>query len=116
MATYIKINENLYPATIGGRVHDHDWDNRESKAIRLKMTYAEATELFTDDVEWEIAQDVTRTLEMEDGTVSTIQDYELFDNSEFSILGDITVHNDGTVTVKMGKPTAEELLAAFMEG
>lgn len=28
-----------------------------------------------------------------------------FDNSEFSIRGDVTVHVDGTCTVNMGKPT-----------
>ena len=28
-----------------------------------------------------------------------------FDNSEFCIRGDLTVHTDGTCTVKMGKPT-----------
>ena len=30
---------------------------------------------------------------------------EEFDNSEFCIRGDLTVHVDGTCTVKMGKPT-----------
>lgn len=40
--------------------------------------------------------------------------YELqlieYDNSEFSIRGDLMVHTDGTCTVKMGKPTEMEAL------
>ena len=36
---------------------------------------------------------------------------EVYDNSEYSIAGDVVDHRNGTVTVKMGKPTAEELLA-----
>ena len=47
--------------------------------------------------------------------MKTIIEQEVYDNSEYSILGDITVHKDGTVTVKMGKPTAEEILAMFEE-
>ena len=40
---------------------------------------------------------------------------EEYDNSDYCILGDITVHRDGTITVKMGKPTAEELNQILME-
>jgi hypothetical protein len=40
--------------------------------------------------------------------------YELqlvgYDNSEYSIRGDLSVHTDGTCTVKMGKPTELEVL------
>ena len=42
-----------------------------------------------------------------------------FDNSEFSIRGDLTVHVDGTCTVHMGKPTdledAYEILYGGLE-
>ena len=40
---------------------------------------------------------------------------EIYDNSEYSIAGDIIDLRDGFVTVKMGKPTAEELLALLEE-
>lgn len=89
--TYIKVNNELYPASIGGKMVDHEWNDRQSKAITLTMTYAEAAELFTDGLEWSIV----------DGE-------EEFDNSDYSIAGDIIDHRDGTVTVKMGKPTALE--------
>ena len=40
---------------------------------------------------------------------------EEYDNSDYCILGDITVHRDGKVTVKMGKPTGEELYNILRE-
>ena len=89
--TYIKINDELYPASISGKMVDHDWNDRQSKAITLTMTPAAAAELFIDGLEW-----------------SFVDGEEEFDNTEYSIAGDITDHRDGTVTVKMGKPTALE--------
>lgn len=35
-----------------------------------------------------------------------------YDNSEYSLAGDITDHRDGTVSIKMGKPTEAEASAA----
>lgn len=102
MNTYVEINDNLYSASITGRVNDKDWDNRASKAITITMSYEDAVSLFVDDVQWYIVQ------ENDDNT-------ERYDNSEYSIAGDITDHRNGTITVKMGKPTAEELLA-MLEG
>ena len=40
---------------------------------------------------------------------------EEYDNSDYCMAGDVTVHRDGTVTVKMGKPTAEELYNILKE-
>ena len=104
--TYIKINDNLFPATISGYMTDREWDNRESKAITMEMSHAEANELFVDGQPWSIVMDVEK--EQEDGTVVTTQ--EEYDNSDFCVAGDITDHRDGTVTVKMGKFTTEEML------
>lgn len=99
---YVKINENLYPATVTGRKSDIDWGNRESKSITLEMTYEEAITLFVDDLDWSIV--------CEDWEIT-----ETHDNSEFSIVGPVTDNRNGTVTVKMGKITAEEALAELME-
>ena len=30
---YIKVNDNLYPASISGKMSDKEWDERESKAL-----------------------------------------------------------------------------------
>ena len=48
----------------------------------------------------------------EDGeaVIQTEQVETRYDNSAFCILGDIVQHRDGSMTVNMGKPTAEELL------
>ena len=40
----------------------------------------------------------------------TVIEQETYDNSEYNIAGDIIDHRNGKVTVKMGKPTAEEQL------
>jgi len=120
MATYIEINEVRYPASITGRLVDRDWDDRESKAIKLEMSYADAIALFVDDISWSIVQDieeVTVEYDEEAGEMvsKTTTKYEYFDNSEYSIAGDVVDHRDGTVTVKMGKSTAAELLAMLEE-
>lgn len=119
MATYVEINGNQYPAIITGRLSDKDWDNRETKTIKLEMEYSEALALFVDDASWNIVQDIELTREMEDNegnvTTETVVEQELYDNSEYCMAGSITDHRDGTVSVKMGKPTAAELLAMFEE-
>ena len=115
--TYIKINNIEIFATIDGKFKDSEWDGRESKTIRAAMSYADAKNLFRDDVAWSIVQyDVIPGYD-EDGNptgVSTTEENE-FDNSDFCIAGDITDHRDGTVSVKMGKHTAEEELSADLE-
>ena len=92
MNTYIKINSINYPAEIYGHVHDREWDNRESKVIILSMTIQEALDLFTDNVQWSIVY----------GTQTIPQD-------EFIVAGPITDNRNGTVSVRMGKPTAAEV-------
>ena len=106
--TYIKINETLYPATINGYKPDRAWDNRESKAITLDMPYADAAAIFVDGLAWSIVMDVEQ--EQEDGSIVTVQ--EEYDNSDYSMAGSITDNRDGTLTVKMGKPTQLETMQA----
>lgn len=110
--TYININGNHYPASISGNRKDGQWDGRESKSITLEMDYATAAALFVDDLSWSIVMDIEQ--ELEDGSVITGQ--EVYDNSEYDMAGPITDNRNGTVTVKMGKATAEELLAVIMGG
>ena len=101
--TFIKINETLYPATITGRITDNDWDKRESKSIKLEMDYATAIKLFVDGLAWSIVQQ------------NEEQETE-YDNSEFCVAGDIVDHRNGSVTVKMGKPTDTETLLELLYG
>lgn len=106
---YIKIKENLYPATINGSLKDRLWADRESKAITLAMDYATAVTLFVDGLSWSIVMDVEQV--QEDGSVITVQ--EEYDNSDYDVAGPITDNRNGAVTVKMGKATAQELLAVL---
>ena len=92
MNTLIKINSINYPAEIYGHVRDRDWDNRESKVIILSLTIEEALALFTDNVQWSIVY----------GEQTIPQD-------DFIIAGPITDNRNGTVSVRMGKPTAAEV-------
>ena len=119
MATYIQVNGNQYPALITGRLHDKDWDDRASKAIQIEMAYQEALNVFVDDIEWKILQDIEieEEIVLEDGIPKQERKniLESYDNSEYCIAGDIIDHRNGTITVKMGKPTAEELLALLEE-
>lgn len=111
--TYIKINETLYPATISGRVQDTDWDKRESKSIKLEMDYATAVALFVDGLAWSIVQEHEVPVFDENGEQTGTEMQEtVFDNSEYNLAGPITDNRNGTVTVKMGKPTEVEALQA----
>lgn len=120
MNTYIEINDTRYPAIITGRLADSDWGNRASKAITIELSYAEALELFVDNTVWFIIQEDERqeAVEDEEGNISyeTITTVDRYDNSDYNLAGDIIDHRNGTITIKMGKPTAEELLALFEEG
>lgn len=121
---YIKVNNTLYPATISGRVADSEWDGRASKAITVEMSYAEANKLFVDGLEWSIVEKNQVPTYAEDGSYAYDENGEQimeereteWDNSEYSIAGDITDHRDGTVTAKMGKLTDLEEAYEIMLG
>lgn len=123
---YIEINGTRYPATINGKMNDKEFGGRQSKTITLAMDYAAASALFVDGLAWSIVMQPDAYTDPETGEEIT-PETEVYDNSEFSIAGDITDHRDGTVSVKMGKPTdlevalanavsEEELTNAYIEG
>ena len=112
--TYIKIAGQQYPATIDGRKADRSWDDRESKAVTLAMDYATAASLFVDGAEWSIIYQADSYTDPDTGEVVTPEPIE-YDNSDFYVAGPITDNRDGTVTAKMGQPTAAEMLAELQE-
>ena len=114
---FVKINNKLYPATVSGKVADKDWDNRESKSIKLEMDYNTAIGLFVDGLTWSIVQQEEVPVFDENGeqTGTKLKETE-FDNSEFNVAGDITDHRNGTITVKMGKLTDLEEAYEIMLG
>lgn len=110
--TYVKINGTTYPAVINGKHIDREWNDRESKTITIEMAYADAIAMFVDGLAWSILMDVEQ--EQEDGSIVTVQ--EEYDNSEYSMAGSITDKRDGTLAVKMGKPTQIETLESKITG
>ena len=96
---YVKVNDRLFPASIQGRTADYEWDGRHSKAITLDEPYEAVNALFPDGAAWSI-----------------VTEEEEFDNSDFCIRGDLTVHTGGKCTVKMGKPTDLEIAYEMLFG
>lgn len=112
--TQVKINGQTYDATVSGTSRDTAWGNRESKSITLAMDYDTAMETFVEDVPWSILYQGPDYYDPE--TKQTVTpEVEEYDNSDYCMAGDVTDHRDGTITVKMGKPTAEELNKILME-
>lgn len=110
MAIYIKVNNTEYPADINGNPKDRSWGERDTKTITLTMTHDEAAALLPDNTSWSIVQrDMVDVLdEQGQPTGETKEVVNEYDNSEYSLAGDITDHRDGTVSIKMGKPTETE--------
>ena len=108
---YFKANNTEYPASIAGKITDRDWGNRESKAITLEMTHAQAAQLFVDGLSWSIVQRDTVPVYDTDGnpTGETTEQVQEWDNSDYCVAGPITDNRDGTITAKMGKKTELEL-------
>lgn len=114
MSIYVKVNNTEYPATVNGNLVDRNWNGRDTKTIYLTMSYDAVAALLPDNTPWSIVQrDMVDVLD-EQGkpTGETKEVVNEYDNSEYSLAGDITDHRDGTVSIKMGKPTESELSEA----
>lgn len=112
MSTSVIIHEVEYPAEISGVLQNPKWDRRDTKAITLTMTHAQAVNLFVDGLAWGIKQVNTYPVFDDKGqpTGKTTTETQTFDNSDYCVAGSITDNRDGTVTVMMGKKTDLEIL------
>lgn len=112
MATYIKVNNTEYPATVSGDRADRAWDGRDTKTVTLTMSHDEAAALLPTGTPWSIVQRETQDVLDEQGqpTGETKEIVNEYDNSTYSLSGEITDYRDGTVSIKMGKPTEAETL------
>ena len=112
--THVIIGSTLIPAEVFGIERDRDWNYRHTKSVKCNLTYEEAKSLFVDGVEWsQIYQGPDYTNEQGDVVKP---EPVVTDNSEFDQVMSITENRDGTVTVKMGVTTAEEINAILMGG
>lgn len=111
---YIKVNNTEYPATVNGNLADRNWNGRDTKTIYLTMPYAQAAALLPSGTPWSIVMRETQDVLDEQGqpTGQTEEVVNEYDNSAYSLAGDITDYRDGRVSIKMGKPTESELSAA----
>lgn len=117
MSIYIKVNNTEYPAEINGNPKDRAWGDRDTKTITLTMTTAEVAALLPDNTPWSIVLRETVDKLDNDGnpTGETEEVVNEWDNSTYSLSGAITDHRDGTVSIKMGKPTeAENAIGAMV--
>lgn len=110
MSIYVKVNNTEYPAAVSGANNDRTWDGRDTKTIYLTMSHDAVAALLPDNTPWSIVQRDTAPKYDEQGqpTGETKEVVNECDNSEYSLSGAITDHRDGTVSIKMGKPTEAE--------
>ena len=114
MAEFIKVNGQEYPAKVIYLYKDRNWDMRETQTAHLTMPYAQAAALLTTGTPWFNVFHETKDVLDNDGnaTGKTEEVVTEEDMSAYSLAGQITDYRDGTVSVKMGKPTEAETSAA----
>jgi hypothetical protein len=110
MAEFIKVNGVEYPATLIYNYKDRNWDMRETQTVHLTMPYAQAAALLPSGTPWSnVFRETKDVLDADrNPTGETEEVVTEEDMSAYSIAGDITDHRDGTVSIKMGKPTETE--------
>lgn len=110
MSIYVKVNNTEYPAAVNGNLVDRNWNGRDTKTIYLTMSYDAVVALLPDNTPWSIVQRETQDVLDEQGnpTGETEEVVNEWDNSMYSLSGAITDHRNGTVSIKMGKPTETE--------
>lgn len=114
MAEFIKVGGQEYPATCIYNYKDRNWDMRESVAVHLTMPYAQAAALLPSSTPWSnVFRETVDKLDNDgNSTGQTEEAVTEEDMSAYSLAGEITDYRDGTVSIKMGKPTEAETLRA----
>ena len=110
MAEFIKVAGQEYPATCIYNYKDRNWDMRETQTVHLTMPYAQAAALLTTGTPWSnVFRETVDKLDNDGNpTGQTEEVVTEEDMSAYSLAGQITDYRDGTVSIKMGKPTETE--------
>lgn len=105
MSTYLKANNTETPCEAAEHYRDSAW-GRPTCTVTIKGSAAEIAALLPSNAPWSL---IEREDALDESGMLTGQtvDHER-DMSDYSLSGDITDHRDGTVSIKMGKPTEEE--------
>ena len=105
---YVKVNGNLYPATVITKDKDRDWNLKQVKEIYLTMEIGQAKNIFVDDISWSVLEG------------NTVEDQFIIeqekDCSDYCLAGPIVDYRDGRISVKMGKLTDQEIIEIITEG
>ena len=112
MSTFLKANNTETPCEAAEHYRDSAW-GRPTCTVTIKASAAEIAALLPNNAPWSLSE---REDVLDENGMLTGQtvDHER-DMSEYSLSGDITDHRDGTVSIKMGKPTEVETLRAQLE-
>ena len=105
MSTILKANNTETPCEAAEHYRDSAW-GRPTCTVTIKASAAEIAALLPSNAPWSLIEREDVLDELGTPTGQTV-DHER-DMSEYSLSGDITDHRDGTVSIKMGKPTEEE--------
>ncbi len=109
MAQYSKVNGQEYPAKFISKYQDLNWDKRETQTIYLTMTHDAVAALLPDNTPWSIVQrDMVDVLDEQGKPTGETKRSSASTTTARKSTGDITDHRDGTVSIKMGKPTEAE--------
>ena len=105
MSTFLKANNTETPCEAAEHYRDSAW-GRPTCTVTIKASAAEIAALLPNNAPWSL---IEREDVLDESGMPTGQtvDHER-DMSEYSLAGDITDHRDGTVSIKMGKPTETE--------
>ena len=105
MSTILKANNTETPCEAAEQYRDSAW-GRPTCTVTIKGSAADIAALLPDNAPWSL---IEREDVLDESGMPTGQtvDHER-DMSEYSISGDITDHRDGSVSIKMGKPTETE--------
>lgn len=105
MSTFLKANNTETPCEAAEHYRDSAW-GRPTCTVTIKASAAEIAALLPNNAPWSLIEREDVLDELGAPTGQTV-DHER-DMSDYSLSGDITDHRDGTVSIKMGKPTESE--------
>lgn len=105
MSTFLKANNTETPCEAAEHYRDSAW-GRPTCTVTIKASAAEIVALLPNNAPWSLI-DREDVLDESGAPTGQTVDHER-DMSEYSLSGDITDHRDGTVSIKMGKPTETE--------